>query len=50
MLKHIAGALVMMLALSMWSLPGMAAGTGTLVLETDSGEHRYEVEVATTDQ
>lgn len=40
----------MMLALSMWSLPGMAAGTGTLVLETDSGEHRYEVEVATTDR
>lgn len=27
----------------------MAAGTGTLVLKTDTGEHRYEVEVATTD-
>ncbi|MGB3023137.1 MAG: DUF192 domain-containing protein [Methyloceanibacter sp.] len=28
---------------------GMAAGTGTVVLETDSGEHRYDVEVATSD-
>jgi uncharacterized membrane protein (UPF0127 family) len=27
----------------------MAATTGTLVLKTDSGEHRYNVEVATTD-
>jgi uncharacterized membrane protein (UPF0127 family) len=25
---------------------GIAAGTGTLVLKTDSGEHRYTVEVA----
>jgi uncharacterized membrane protein (UPF0127 family) len=29
---------------------GLAAGTGTLVLKTDSGDHNYTVEVATTDQ
>jgi hypothetical protein len=29
---------------------GYAAGTGTLVLKTDSGDHNFNIEVATTDQ
>ena len=29
---------------------GFAAGTGTLVLKTDSGDHNFNIEVATTDQ
>ncbi|HUU67297.1 MAG TPA: DUF192 domain-containing protein [Methyloceanibacter sp.] len=38
----------MMIALMMQPVAGMAAGTRELILETDSGEHRYQVEVATT--
>lgn len=29
---------------------GFAAGTGTIVLKTETGDHNYSVEVATTDQ
>ena len=29
---------------------GFAAGTGTLVLKTDSGDHSFNIEVATTDR
>ena len=29
---------------------GYTAGTGTLVLKTDSGDHNFNIEVATTDQ
>jgi len=29
---------------------GYAAGTATLVLKTDSGDHNFNIEVATTDQ
>ena len=29
---------------------GFAAGTGTLVLKTESGDHSFNIEVATTDQ
>jgi hypothetical protein len=29
---------------------GFAAGTGTLVLKTDSGDHSFSIEVATTDE
>jgi hypothetical protein len=29
---------------------GFAAGTGTLVLKTDSGDHSFNIEVATTNQ
>jgi uncharacterized protein len=32
-----------------WS-GGFAAGTGTLVLETATGDHNFNIEVATTDQ
>ena len=39
----------MALALMMPPVTGMAAETRPLVLETESGEHRYDVEVATTD-
>jgi len=30
--------------------PGFAASTGTLVLKTESGDHNFNIEVATTDQ
>jgi len=46
---RIAGAWLTSLALLMPPTGGIAAGTDTLVLETATGEHRYDVEVATTD-
>ena len=29
---------------------GLAAGTGTLVLKTETGDHNFDIELATTDQ
>jgi uncharacterized membrane protein (UPF0127 family) len=44
-----AAGLIMFGLLTPWS-SGMAAGTGTLVLKTATGDHNFNIEVATTDQ
>jgi uncharacterized protein len=49
LLARIAAACLMAAVLSV-PLAAIAAGTGTLVLKTDSGEHSYSVEVADTDR
>ena len=45
------GAALSLLALGIFAqATGFAAGSGTLVLKTDSGDHSFNIEVATTDQ
>lgn len=48
MLQRILIAGLVALAVPMLLGSAIAAGTGTLILKTKSGEHRYTVEIATT--
>ncbi|MGH6736255.1 MAG: DUF192 domain-containing protein [Methyloceanibacter sp.] len=49
MLARLAAACLFALTVLESGAGSFGAGTGTVVLETDTGEHRFEVEVATSD-